>query len=163
MPVRDYSETIIYQIKCKNEAARDVYVGHTTNLKKRRSHHKTCTTCESSPNYGTRLYQYIRDNGGWDNFEMEVLEVQKCENVHEARDLERQYLIELNATLNMIRPGTQTRRNAQLHREWEDRNGKNVKHECGCGGKYVERFKGVHENSIRHKAWIANVKSEENV
>lgn len=154
MPVRDYSNTIIYQIKCKDETRPESYVGHTTNMKKRKSHHKTSTICQSSPNYGTRLYQYIRENGGWDNFEIHTLEVQNFASVHEAKDLERHYINQLGASLNMVLPGTYNRRRAQIQREWMDNNGKNVKCECPCGGKYVERFKNVHEGSLKHKRWV---------
>ena len=36
----DYSNTIIYSISCKDKTISDVYVGHTTNLIKRKCQHK---------------------------------------------------------------------------------------------------------------------------
>ena len=52
------------------------YIGSTNDLKKRGwCHKKRCKT----DNY--KLYKYIRNNGGWDNFKMEVLEY--CLNYQE--------------------------------------------------------------------------------
>ena len=36
----DYSNTIIYKIFCKNKNINEVYIGHTTNLIKRKYQHK---------------------------------------------------------------------------------------------------------------------------
>ena len=39
----DYNNTIIYRIVCKDANITDCYVGHTTNMVKRRQQHKhTC-------------------------------------------------------------------------------------------------------------------------
>jgi len=68
----DYSNTIIYKIVCKDSKIGHVHVGHTTNFAKRKYHHKlSCNTGKSTP-----LYDMIRANGGWDNWEM--IEIDKC-------------------------------------------------------------------------------------
>ena len=36
----DYSKTHFYKIVCKDLSIKDCYVGHTTNLMKRKHHHK---------------------------------------------------------------------------------------------------------------------------
>ena len=42
--VIDYSNTVIYQIYCKNETVKEIYVGHTTNFIKRKYQHKTLSS-----------------------------------------------------------------------------------------------------------------------
>ena len=37
----DYQNTIIYKIVCNDLNVKDVYVGHTTDFTKRKSHHKS--------------------------------------------------------------------------------------------------------------------------
>ena len=46
----------------------------------------------------------MRENGGDHNFEMVLLETLDCNSRLEALRKERQYIEELNATLNQIRP-----------------------------------------------------------
>ena len=63
----DYSNTIIYKIVCKNPNINDVYVGHTTNFIQRKYSHKIA--CNSITN-NIKIYNIIRENGGWDNWDM---------------------------------------------------------------------------------------------
>ena len=101
MPLKaiDYSKTIIYKIVCKDLSITDVYVGHTTGFKDRKSKHKT--RCN---NYNLKIYKYIRDNGGWNNFDMIQIEEYPCNNVNEAKSRERYWYELLNSKLNMRRP-----------------------------------------------------------
>jgi len=96
----DYSKTIIYKIVCKNLDITDTYIGHTTNLIKRRCGHKTTINNIKDKNYNLKVYQYIRENGGWDNFDMIQIEQYSCKNVNEARAKEREYIEFLKPTLN---------------------------------------------------------------
>ena len=98
----DYSNTIIYKIVCKDINIKDLYVGHTTNFVKRKYQHKF-----RSENENFNVYTFIRQNGGWDNFEMLEVEKHTCNNGNEARTQERFWIENLNANLNMSLP-TQT-------------------------------------------------------
>ena len=100
----DYSTTIIYKITCKDPNVKDLYVGHTTNFVQRKQSHKQSCTNEKSYNYKCKLYDTIRQNGGWDNWTMEIINFFKCENQYEARTKEQEYFVLLNATLNSIEP-----------------------------------------------------------
>ena len=66
----DYSKTIIYKLCCKDVNITDEYVGGTTNFYGRKGNHKG--KCNNS---NTRVYKFIRENGGWDNWEM--IEIEK--------------------------------------------------------------------------------------
>ena len=95
----DYSNTIIYKITCKDPSITDVYVGHTTNFVQRKHCHK-----QSCNNNNCKLYKVIRDNGGWQNWIMEIVNFFNCNDHYEARKKEQEYFILLNATLNSIEP-----------------------------------------------------------
>jgi hypothetical protein len=62
----DYSNTIIYKIFCNDVNVTDSYIGHTTNFIKRKYQHKIL--CCSSKKL--KIYDTIRKNGGWDNWNM---------------------------------------------------------------------------------------------
>jgi predicted GIY-YIG superfamily endonuclease len=47
----DYSHTIIYKICCKDETVTGIYVGHTTNMVKRRCQHKSSCNDENGKSY----------------------------------------------------------------------------------------------------------------
>jgi hypothetical protein len=100
----DYSSTIIYKITCKDENIKDVYVGHTTNFVQRKHGHKQGCTNEKSTNYNCKVYKTIRENGGWNNWSMEIINFFNCADHYEARKKEQEYFVLLNATLNSIEP-----------------------------------------------------------
>ena len=100
----DYSNTIIYKITCKDTNIKDVYVGHTTNFVQRKHTHKQTCINSNSDNYKCKLYSTIRDNGGWQNWTMEIINFCNCKDHYEARKKEQEYFISLGATLNSIEP-----------------------------------------------------------
>jgi hypothetical protein len=100
----DYSNTIIYKITCKDSIVSDLYVGHTTNFVQRKHAHKQSCINEKSLNYKCKLYEVIRNNGGWINWNMEIINFFNCKNHYEARKKEQEYFVSLNATLNSIEP-----------------------------------------------------------
>ena len=92
----DYSKTIIYKIQHVDNIEL-IYVGHTTAYNARKSKHKTC-----SINDEKKIYKMIRDNGGWDQFEMKPIMEFPCENRTQASIQEEKCRIELRATMNSI-------------------------------------------------------------
>ena len=100
----DYSNTIIYKITCKSPDVNEVYVGHTTNFVQRKFCHKQSCTNIKSPNHNCKLYKVIRENNGWDNWNMEIVNFFNCKDSYEARQKEQEYFVLLKATLNSIEP-----------------------------------------------------------
>jgi hypothetical protein len=98
----DYSNTIIYKKTRKDQNINDVYVGHTTNFVQRKHAHKNC--CYNEKTNDCKLYQAIRNNGGWNNWNMEIVNFFNCKDHYEARKKEQEYFELLNATLNSIEP-----------------------------------------------------------
>lgn len=96
----DYSNTIVYKIYCKNPEIKPVYIGHTVNFVNRMTSHKTC--CNSNSN--KKLYQFMRNNGGWDNWEMDEIAKYNCKNKCEALAYEQYHYEQFADTLNVKRP-----------------------------------------------------------
>ena len=97
----DYSETTIYKISCKDDTIKDVYVGHTTNFNVRKYHHKNaCNNFKIDLN----IYKTIRDNGGWDNWNMVEIAKYNCKNATEARIKEQEHYEMIKSSLNSCRP-----------------------------------------------------------
>jgi len=118
MPKLDikYDKTIIYKVVCNDLLVKDIYVGHTTNFNRRKADHKFNCLNETRPNYKLKLYETIRNNGGWDNWTMVMVEEYPCENRLQASSRERYWYENLNSTLNMINPHTTTKE--QKHNYW---------------------------------------------
>jgi hypothetical protein len=98
----DYSRTVIYKIE-HNENKELVYVGSTTDFTKRKYSHKNTCNNEKGKHYNLKVYHMIRENGGWEAFQM--LEIKKfpCYDSNEARAEEERCRVELKSTMNMIR------------------------------------------------------------
>ena len=104
----NYSSTIIYKLVCKDLNIIDIYVGHTTNFIKRKAQHKYCCNNPNNKAYNFKVYQIIRDNGNWDNWEMIEIEKYNCNDSNEATARERHWFEILQAKLNIQCPN-QTR------------------------------------------------------
>ena len=102
----DYSRTIIYKLCCKDLNIKDVYVGSTTDFRKRKNAHKSSCNNPNSKKYNSPVYQFIRENGGWDNWQMILIKkYSKCDSKLRCLKKERRYIEKLNATLNRNIPG----------------------------------------------------------
>ena len=100
----DFSKEIIfYIIKCMNLAKREIYVGSTFSLVKRKYQHKNNCINPKSIGYNLKQYVYIRENGGWDNFTMTMLDRKVCVDMLEARKYEQTLITQYKANLNSIK------------------------------------------------------------
>jgi hypothetical protein len=91
-------------IFCKDTTIDDLYIGHTTNFVQRKHAHKQSCSNTKTINYNCKLYNVIRDNGGWDNWKMQIIAFHECDDLMSAKKHEQKYFEEYNATLNSIKP-----------------------------------------------------------
>lgn len=83
----------VYKIYSLNPNISQFYIGSTKNFYMRRRKHE-----EDSAKSNSKLYKFIRENGGWDSFHMEILEKY---NLSAAVILhESDYIKQLNPELN---------------------------------------------------------------
>ena len=177
----DYSKTVIYKIFCKDSNITDIYIGHTTNFNKRKNSHRRNCYNENDRKYNIKLYQFIRNNGGWDNFEMIIVEKYSCNSKLEAEIKERYFIEELKSNLNCIIPTRNKKEYYQdkkkiikeVHKKYylnnkekikeKDKeyylNNKNIfkeKFNCECGGCYTKVNKNTHLKTKKHQEYLKN-------
>ena len=100
----DYSKGLIYKLCCKDANITDIYIGSTTNFKQRKGTHKRSCNNEKDKAYNIKVYKCIRENGGFENWEMIQI---KTVNANDKRDLEaeeRLVIEELKPSLNCYIP-----------------------------------------------------------
>jgi hypothetical protein len=68
-----------------------------------KNNHKNCCNSEKQKAHNDKKYQYIRDNGGWDCFNMIEVEKFPCNDGNEARAREEYWRCHFNSQLNSIR------------------------------------------------------------
>ena len=101
----DYATTPIsfYKFVCCDENITSSYVGHTASFRHRKSNHKTACKNENSLSHNYKIYQTIRANGGWSNWNMIEISNQICKSARDADRIEQVLIAELKADLNMIK------------------------------------------------------------
>ena len=125
----DYSKCVIYKIVCKNKNIKDCYIGSTCNYINRKSQHKNCCNNVKSKLYNIKVYKFIRDNEGWDNWDFVIIEKYPCNDKVEKLIRER-YWVELMGTLNNNIPNRAEKEyrdnnkeyHKEYHKEYRDNN-----------------------------------------
>ena len=93
---------VIYKIKSLDQKIDYCYVGSTQNFIKRKWNHKSRCNVINKKN-DNKLYNTIRENGGWDNFEMTPIEEYLCDTPLQARMREQVLIDEIEKNkLNSI-------------------------------------------------------------
>ena len=90
---------IIYEIRHKN-IPDQFYIGSTKCFSSRMSKHKKNVKNRVGKLYWSKLYLFIRENGGWDNITMSVIFEDECESRDEIRQKEQYYIDWHKPTLN---------------------------------------------------------------
>jgi hypothetical protein len=100
----DYSKSLIYKIVCKDSSITELYIGSTTNHYQRTATHKTRCTNINDEHYNLKVYKFIRDHGGWDNWEVIELYKYACTSKKELTEEERRTYDSYNSKLNHQKP-----------------------------------------------------------
>ena len=186
----------VYKLVCKDIEVKEIYVGSTTNITKRKCEHKCRCNNKNGHGYNYPVFLYIRANGGFENWEMIVIERVEYNEKYELKTRERFHLEELKATLNKQVPNRTVgewnddnrehrhqyyldnkEHNKQYKQQYQQDNKEQIKqrnqqyrqdnreqlsqytkqkHNCGCGGKYTNANRNIHEKTKRHQEHINN-------
>ena len=120
--IKDYKNTEIYYICCKDIEISDIYVGHSTNFYKRMYKHKSTCTNRKGKRYNQYLYKFIRHHGGWDNWQMILIEKYPCNDKKEAESRERYWFEYLRPSLNKNRPTITRDESLEYKRNYNNQN-----------------------------------------
>ena len=176
-----YENSVIYKLVHKNDQDNEnIYVGSTTNFRGRKLQHKKSTYNPNEEKYNRPQYKYIRENGGWDEWEMIAIETYPCESKRELEIRERFHIETLKSKLNKNIP-TRTQKeycedNKELISEKRKKYRQNIHTEilerkkkygqdnrdkisekqkeiitCECGLTSVRSSIARHRNSDKHK------------
>ena len=178
----DWSKTLIYKIISKDINYDFIYIGSTTDFSRRLREHKSSCNNEKSEKYNYVLYKFIRENGGFDNFNMILVEkYTECKDRLEARKREQYCIDELKPKLNQqhafyaISKNDYNKRYKDEHKEelklyfkkrYEDNKDKIKiqsleKLTCDCGKIFGIYKKVRHERSQYHKDYIKQLAQED--
>jgi hypothetical protein len=156
----NYANTVIYKICCKNIDITDIYIGSTTNIKRRiREHKNTCNNLKNK-NYHLKVYEFIRNNGGFDNWNIIIIEKYPCNSHTDAIIRERELYETLKPILNTYYPQRTTKeyRNniieykKEYNKEYRNNNKEKINEKviCECGCEIVKRNLKIHLKTAKH-------------
>ena len=111
-----YKNTIIYKIFSKT-SPENFYIGHTSlKLNYRYAIHRYTYYHKNN-----KLYKFMKQNGGFVNFKIEILEEFSCDTINEARQKEKDYILLLKPTLNNnlpLRTGIEWRKDSTKYNDY---------------------------------------------
>jgi hypothetical protein len=182
----DFSKTCIYKLVHVDDLNdENIYIGSTTNMINRKCrHHRACYD-EKDHEYNSNKYKFIRENGGWDEWRMILIEKYPCNDINEARARERYWIKELKPTLNIRIPNRdckewyqdnkekvllKTREYHQLNKDYRNKNNLEKYHKnkeeinqklkektnCECGSIFRKADISKHLKTIKHQEWLKN-------
>jgi len=89
-----------YMIECKDPIIIGKYIGQTTNFSHRSAAHKSACNNTNIKAHNEKKYVYIRENGGWDNWTIEILDIIENITINNAHKKEQELIDKYGATLN---------------------------------------------------------------
>ena len=114
------STYIIYEIVCNDENIFLNYVGSTKAYRQRKSQHKNDCNNVNSKIYNLKIYQNIRENGGWENFTMKPLEEFKCDTKIQAFIREQYWMDLKKPKLNIKKAHTSEEQKKQYRKDYNE-------------------------------------------
>jgi hypothetical protein len=153
----------IYIIRHKE--SNNCYIGSCKDFHKRTNKHRFNCSNPNSTNYHHKVYQFMRENGGFDNFDF--VEICKCEN-DKLREMEQYHIDFIKPSLNEINATCDKK---EYKKKWELENYDeqrqkaryyyhNNKSEirsklskkivCDCGKTYTYGHRNRHFSSMYH-------------
>jgi len=139
----DYSKCCIYKIEhVDNESL--VYVGHTTCFNKRKAQHKINCYNDTCEKYNLKVYQMIREHGGWSDFIMIEVEKYPCKDRREAERRENEVMKELKASMNMRKSFSTEDENKEKKREYYQSNIPKIQ-------EYTKCYREINKPKLKEK------------
>ena len=89
----------VYSIQCLDENIKEFYIGSSDNFKKRVQSHKD----DYNAGRNVKVYNFMRENGGISNWEINYIQKFKFLTKEELRQYEQRYIDDYNPELNSYR------------------------------------------------------------
>jgi len=147
----------IYKLYC--DGIDEFYIGSSFDMRDRKYDHKHNCKNPKRKEYNYKVYQYIRENKGFDNWKFEILVEKEFENKTALRIKEKECINLLKPTLNS-QSAFQTEEERLIqkkeHNKKDSVKNRAIKINCVCGGKTDKQNKSRHEKSKNHQKYITN-------
>lgn len=91
----------IYKLCCKHENINDIYIGATKNIEKRTREHRAESHLQNRDAYHLKKYEYIRECGGFNNWELVIIEEIETNDRKQVLNKEHEYIQILKPKLNI--------------------------------------------------------------
>jgi hypothetical protein len=136
-----------YKIVC-DDLPEHVYVGSTMAFANRKYKHKGNCNNENRKDYNLKIYQTIRDNGGWDNWRMVCIHQEDVDNKRQTEQIEEDYRVELNGNMNMRRAFRSEEQKKEYNKEYVKKYRENNKEYYK---EYLKEWREQNKESIIEK------------
>jgi len=93
-----------YKLKHSFDDTKECFIGSTDNINKQKTIHKNAYT--NLKHRTMKLYKYIRENDGLDEWEYDLLETKLCETPYQRYTRESELIKQHNATLHTYDTGS---------------------------------------------------------
>ena len=143
----NYSKCCIYKIE-HNDNESLVYVGHTTNFDKRKTQHKINCYNDNGKPYNFKVYQMIRENGGWEKFLMLEVEKYPCNDRREAERRENEVIKELKSSMNTNKSFLTQDELTEYKKEYNKEYNESNKHKIQ---EYMKDYYELHKPEIKEQ------------
>jgi GIY-YIG catalytic domain len=144
----------MYRIVCKDPIDTNCYIGSTENFPRRKNNHYNNCIKNNNKEYNKYVYQYIRENGGFDNWDIIEIEKYNPVDLEDRRRRERYWLEYYNASLNKNTPFTTTEEKLEQRRrltnEWL-KNPENVEKQRIKMNEWHKNPENAEKNRVRNK------------
>ena len=167
-----YKPYIMYKITC-NDDENLIYIGSTKNFRCRKNSHKSNSININSDKYNLKVYETIRNNGGWVNFTMKPIEMYYADSKIKARIRETELMDVFNSNLNACKSyigDEEKKENFKIYyknnkdhineyrNEYYITNKEtiNEKHICECGSVIIKRTLNKHLQTKKHQKFTLN-------
>ena len=163
----NYNNTVIYMIY-KPDSDLNTYVGHTTNFKERVNKHRVRYNGKDFPRCNLQLYDYMRENGQFDEWTIKIITEYPCNSKREAEKKEQYFIDLFKSVLNSRRAYTSSedaiirnKKNKKVYQQNHKEELKsylhnyyqNNKEECSLKGK-IYRYDNKEKISTRRKKCV---------
>jgi len=160
----DFTNAKIYKLCSKDENIKDIYIGSTINYMNRLISHRCNCNNENQSKYKYKVYDFIRNNGGFNNWTMKIISHVKVKNKSQLKKLERSAIDLFQPTLNSSIPGRTNKeyyidnceKIKEAMRVYRINNKEKLykKNICECGGRYMHDNKSSHFKTKKHINYI---------
>ena len=131
----------------------------------------------NSTAYNLKVYQIIRANGGWSNWDMIEIHKQLCSDKRDSERVEQSLMNKLSSDMNTKKAHQTAEELRSYHQQYGQQyqpqyrgdnrvlinSNQNARHTCCCGGRYTLCHKIQHRDTKKHRAYTLQQSTEINI